>query len=311
MSRTLKHLVVGALAVAGAACAGDGITGPQSGLLLNDAFSSVPLGFSATNNTFAGSSDTTWTPRGGRDGRHGPAHGGGDGHGGPGDGMMGGGMGGLFMGDGFGPGFGHGRMGDPSAEGSCAFDPASGRVVCAPVTHDGLTINRSLAYSSAAGAVQQAFDSVTTNSINVRVSVAGAVTRRDGASSTVQHASDRTVSGLARGSTQRTVNGTSSGQETTTGSDSTGSFTAVRTVGDTTANVVVPVSTGSPTYPTAGTVTRSMRASVTYSGGTSRSSSRREVLTYDGTATARLVITQDGTTRTCSVPLPHGRPTCQ
>jgi hypothetical protein len=215
------------------------------------------------------------------------------------------------MGDGFGPGFGHGHLGDPNLEGSCAFDAASGRVVCAAVTHDGLTINRSSAYTTAAGAVQQAFDSVTTNTINVRVSVSGTATRRNGVTSTVSHASDRTVSGLARGSTQRTVNGTSAGQETTSGSDSTGAYTAVRTLGDTTRNVVVPAGTGTPTYPTAGTVTRSMRVTLTYSGGSTKSGSRREVLTYDGTATARLVITQDGTTKTCSVPLPHGRPTCQ
>jgi hypothetical protein len=306
MSRTLKHLLVGALAVAGAACAGDGITGSQASALLDDAFSTVPVGYSATNSTYSGTADSTWTPHGGRDGhdRRG-------GHGGPGDGMMGGGMDGLFMGDGFGPGFGHGHMGDPSLEGSCAFDSATGRVVCAPVTHDGLTIVRSSAYTDASGGVQQAFDSVTTNTINVQVSVSGTITRHNGVTSTVQHASDRTVSGLAKGSTQRTVNGTSAGHETTAGTDSVGAFTAVRTLGDTTANVVVPVSTGSPTYPTAGTVTRSMQVTLTYSGGSSRSSSRREVLTYDGTATARLVITQDGTPRTCTVPLPHGRPTCQ
>jgi hypothetical protein len=47
------------------------------------------------------------------------------------------------------------------------------------------------------------------------------------------------------------------------------------------------------------------------SAGTTRSSSRREVITYDGSATAKLVITRDGTTKTCSLPLPHGRPVCQ
>ena len=37
---------------------------------------------------------------------------------------------------------------------------------------------------------------------------------------------------------------------------------------------------------------------------------RREVVTYNGTATASLVITQDGTTKTCTLPLPHGKPSC-
>jgi hypothetical protein len=47
------------------------------------------------------------------------------------------------------------------------------------------------------------------------------------------------------------------------------------------------------------------------SGGTTTTSTRREVITFNGTATATAVITQDGTTKTCSLPLPMGRPTCQ
>jgi hypothetical protein len=35
------------------------------------------------------------------------------------------------------------------------------------------------------------------------------------------------------------------------------------------------------------------------------------VITYDGTATAKVVITQDGTTQNCTLPLPRGRLTCQ
>jgi hypothetical protein len=34
------------------------------------------------------------------------------------------------------------------------------------------------------------------------------------------------------------------------------------------------------------------------------------VVTYDGTATAKVVITRDGTTRNCTVALPRGRPSC-
>ncbi len=76
------------------------------------------------------------------------------------------------------------------------------------------------------------------------------------------------------------------------------------------AKAAVAASSATATYPTAGTVVRSMQATLAYQGGTSATSSRREVLTYDGSATAKLVITEDGTTRNCTVPLPHGRPTC-
>jgi hypothetical protein len=64
-------------------------------------------------------------------------------------------------------------------------------------------------------------------------------------------------------------------------------------------------------YPTAGTVIRAMSATVTVSGQSPSTSSRREVITYDGSATAKVVITQDGTTQNCTLPLPHARLTCQ
>jgi hypothetical protein len=74
---------------------------------------------------------------------------------------------------------------------------------------------------------------------------------------------------------------------------------------------VIPLESGRPTYPTAGTVIRSMRSSVTIANGSPTTHSRREVITYNGSATATITITQDGTTKTCTLPLPHGMPVCQ
>jgi hypothetical protein len=229
-------------------------------------------------------------------------------------GLMGGGLGGPFIGDGFGPGFGHGRFGDNGfGSDHCTFEAATGRVVCAPITHDGLTINRSAAYATADGTVQEAFDTLTTNSFNIRESVTGSKMRRDSAVTTVQLTSDRTIVGLAPESTQRIVSGTSAGMETTTGSDSTGTFTATRIAGDTINAVVIPAATSATArpYPTSGSIVRSMSATVTYANGTTASSTRREVLTYYGSATATLVITRNGTTQNCTIVLPHGRPRCQ
>ena len=121
---------------------------------------------------------------------------------------------------------------------------------------------------------------------------------------------DRTVSGLASTSTQRTVNGTSAGTEATTGKDSAGTFSVARVIGDTTAGIVIPIASGKPSYPTAGSVIRSMRATITYTGKTPTTASRREVVTYDGSATAKLVITRDGVTKNCTIALPRGRPAC-
>jgi hypothetical protein len=133
------------------------------------------------------------------------------------------------------------------------------------------------------------------------------------ATTQVNSASNRTTSGLAQGSTRRTVEGASRGTESTTGTSSRGSFTATRTVGDTTRGLVIPVRAAgdtTKTYPTAGTVIRQMQASLTYSGQAATTLSRREVVTYDGSATAKVVITENGTTRSCTRPLPRGPMSC-
>jgi hypothetical protein len=192
-----------------------------------------------------------------------------------------GGMGG-FIGSGVGLGLGVGRgEGNGALPTDCTYDGASGRVECPPEERDGLSVIKSAAYTDAAGAAQQVFDSATTNTVNLRLEVSGTRLRRDGDTSTVQHASDRTVSGLAKGS-ERTIQGTSAGIETTTGTDSSGAFTAVRVIGDTIAGVVLPAdSSGRPTYPPAGTIRRGMQVTVTYAGQVPSSSTRQEVVTFD------------------------------
>jgi len=302
MKGLLQRVTVAAMALVTFACLD--ATSPSSSLLsISDALVTLPAGFSSTNNTFASDNGTTGAflpPSHGHEGRMG------------GRGMMGGGMGPDFLGGiGFGRGFEHGPFGFGGLSGDCTFSRSTGRVTCPALTDPrGLTINRSASYKKADGTVQSAPDS-TTNTVNMQISVTGTVTRRDSAVSTVSNSSDRTVSGLAFGSTQRTVNGTSRGQESTTGTNSDGVFLATRLVGDTTSGLVIPLESGRPTYPTAGTVIRSMHSSVTIAGGTPTVHDRREVITYNGSATANITITQDGTTKTCTLPLPHGMPVCQ
>ena len=302
MRRIFSRTLAGVMAVGALAACSESTIGPSADGDLAAAFLSVPLGFDNAVSTFeAGSTggQSAFVP-GEHRGHRGPDR----------SAMMGGGLGGLFLGHGFGAGFGHGRHGDPLLVGGCTFDAASGRVVCPTVTLRGLTIERSGAYADASGAVQSAFDSVTTNSINTRVAVSGTITRRDSVKTTVAHTSDRTVSGLAKGSTARTVNGASAGEETTTGRDSTGTFTVVRVAGDTTRNVVIPVTTGTGrAYPTSGTVVRARKVTVTR-GGAASTASRREVVTYDGSETAKVEITRNGTTVSCTLPLPRGRLSC-
>lgn len=305
--RTSLSFAMAAALVAGAAACNESPTGPNPDPEMAAAFNSVLFGWQNTASSFAGGPDggmMAWGPgpRGGRGGRHGE---------GPGmGGMMGGGLDGLFLGGGFGPGFGHGRFGHAGLDAACSYDATIARVVCEAETHDGLTIERSFSFRDASGNVQNAFDSLATDAINTRVAVSGTMSRRNGVTSTVEHASDRTVTGLAAGSAQRTVNGTSAGREATTGTNDQGEFTAVRVMGDTTKNVVVPLAAGTPSHPVSGTVIRSMQVTLTYAGQSPSTSTRREVVTYDGSDTAKLVITHDGVTKTCTLPLPRGRPSC-
>lgn len=270
-------------------------------------------------------------------------------------GLMGGGMRDEFLGgvmfDGrgghrgpfggvFGGGFGCGGT----------FDAASGRVVCPDVSRNGITVKRSAQFKDAAGAVQQAFDSLTTNSVNTQSAAAGTLTFERAADSasnrgpggefggrgywgrgrgplgrllgdsstvltattTINSSSTRTVTGLAQGSTERTVNGASAGTESTTGTSTRGNFTASRAVGDTTTGLVIPVATSTTTrpYPTAGTTIRSIQVSLQFANESAVTLTRREVVTYDGSATAAVVITENGTTKNCTKPLPRGRLSC-
>jgi hypothetical protein len=332
---------------------------------LTAALASAPAGYGDLSSSYVGiaaehaaAGDSVGFPGGGR----GHRMGGGE--------MMGGGLGDAFLG---GIGFGHGRGHEGPFGGGLGctgtFDAATGRVACAEATlRNGLVVNRSAAYTTAAGTVQQAFDSLTTNTVDLRSSVAGtiaftnpdSISGRDhhgprgdlaatdagvaahrgpggpggpggpdgrghgpgfrllgdtsrilSATSTIASASQRTTSGLASGSTQRTVNGTSQGTESTTGVSTRGNFTATRSAADTTIGLVIPLdSLGRRSYPTAGSVTRTMKITLAYEGASPVSLSRREVVTYDGSTTARVEITEDGTTRSCTRALPRGPLVC-
>ena len=278
----------------------------QLGVSLASAFSSTPAGFSELGTSYSAVGDQgAFAPMFEHgDGMHmmmGP------GHGGPGFGLgfMGGGLDGGFDGD----GFEHGRFHDNSA--SCTFSATTGNT-CTDTTHDGLIVTRISKYTTATGTVQQRIDS-TTNTVATSVTVTGTAVRRDSSKSVVNESSSQTVTGLAKGSAQRTVNGASKGTENTTGKNRDGvAFTSARVVGDTVKAVVIPAasSTNPRPYPTAGSVIRAMSATVTLSGQSPSTTSRREVITYDGSATAKVVITLNGTTQNCTLPLPHGHLTC-
>ena len=351
MKRTLTRLSLAGLATLAVVACSDSTGSTNStlsGAALAAALGSVPVGYGDLTSSFIGAAASDapsaglWLG-GGREASFDRG------------GLMGGGMRDEFLGAVMFEGRGghRGPFGGPFGGGlgcSGSFDAASGRVVCPDLVRNGITVKHSTQFKDAAGNVQQAFDTLTTNSVNTQSSTTGTLTfdraadsasnrgpgggfggehhwgrgRGEGgrllgdtstvltATTTINSSSTRTVTGLAQASTQRTVNGASGGTESTTGTSSRGSFTASRTVGDTTSGLVIPVesSTTQRPFPTAGTTIRSIQASLQYAGESAVTLTRREVVTYDGSATAKVVITENGTTKNCTKPLPRGPLSC-
>ena len=331
MRGTTRTLLAIATALTAAACTDVMNTGETS-IELSPAFQTIPVGFSANSNSFDASGDpgAPFVPenmsriglhdgggssgpggRDGRDGRHKDRH----------DGFGEGGIRGLLMGGGLGPDFigaiafgkgkGRGPFGTFQLPDSCTYSSASGRVTCPPKERHGLTVNVSFAFKDAAGNAQAKFDTMSTDLVNVQTEVSGTKSRHDGAiTSTVSHESDRTVSGLAPGSTQRTVNGTAEARENVSGTRDEVEFTAERAAYDTTSNLVIPIVEGRPTFPSAGTVVRRMTVSITR-GGETRTKFRREKVTFDGTKVVKVEITQDDVTKNCTITFPEKKLVCE
>jgi len=302
MKKTFGLILVGGAGMIAAACS-DSTTTPVTSALAASALATAPVSFDQINTSFVGNSDTNsgFAPGGQEDENEDAEH-----HRAPGwTSLMGGGLHDFFRGRIlFGAGFGRGPFGDLRDSG-CAFSSTDNRLTCPALTRRGLTINRSFSYLDASGAVQQKFDETTTNTVNAQTAVSGTRVHHDGRdTSTVNSKSDITVAGLASGSTQRTINGSAGGTESTVGKTKDGvHFTAQRTAGDTVTGVVIPLKDGRPTFPTAGTIVRSMQATVTLDGQTPTTSSRREVIKFDGSNTAQITVTQDGVTKTGTLSL--------
>jgi hypothetical protein len=251
---------------------------------------------------------------------------GGDDHGDRHDGFGEGGIRGLLMGGGlgpnfigkiaFGPGRGRGPFGLFDLPESCTFSDATGRVTCPEFTRHDLTVNVSFAFKDVNGVAQAKFDTGTTNSVNVQTSVNGTKTRDDdddddNITSTVSHSSDFTIGGLATASIQRTVEGTAEAHEQTSGTRDGIAFTAVRDAKDEVTGLVIPLKEGRPTIPSAGTIVREMTVTITKAGSDPVTKSRREEISFDGSNMIKVVITQDGVTKTCTMTLPGRNLSCE
>lgn len=181
---------------------------------------------------------------------------------------------------------------------SCTFDAATGRFGCPPVTKQGHTFTASYALYDAAGAVQSKYDKVTTASINFIVTDTGATSFSHNDNSfadTVSRRHNRTVSGLAgdpdtvhvwSGTGSTFIHSVRSGQISK-------SYQLSST--DTTTAVKFRQPRDINPYPLSGTVVRNFVITRTRIGNdtTTRTTTRRVVVTFNGTAEVPMMVGSD------------------
>lgn len=173
---------------------------------------------------------------------------------------------------------------------NCPFNPNNGLLVCPPITHGDITINRSYMFWDAANVVQQAYDALTTAKATILSAIEGTRTLPNW-EATIERVRNMTATGLAGTETQRTWNGTGSShitrsKHTDNGPERSYDLECSLVVTD----VVVPVPNGTDAWPLSGTITR--QCTVTFVGGPrdGQTISRTATVTFNGTQTVTLTV---------------------
>jgi hypothetical protein len=209
---------------------------------------------------------------------------------------------------------------------TCSFDATTKWTTCGPSTQNGLTVTRQMQFLDGSGTAQQRPDT-STRSMKSKTTVTGTLTMTAPTgtgtpttgtpttgtpatgtpatgTTTVNRSSEETVTGLGPSSTQRVVNGTATGSEDSQGTDTRGTMTVKRTYADTTTGMTFPaVFNLLNPFPTAGTVVRNVKSSVTLNGGTPKDYTAREEKTFAAGGKLTVKTTVNGQTRTCVIQL--------
>lgn len=165
----------------------------------------------------------------------------------------------------------------------CNYDAGSSSFVCPTMTAAGLTLTRSFTLLDGSGNPQQSYDRTTTAAIRTTSSAVGTVTDA-GTSLHIDQHETMTLSGLLSG--VHTLNGVANA--TMTGNDSYG-HPETLTVLMTTADVVLPNSTGPNAYPKSGTMTLAANNAT----GTLTSAFQFQIA-FNGTSKVPVTISMDG-----------------
>lgn len=174
---------------------------------------------------------------------------------------------------------------------TCTFTQSSGRFECPSETAGNFTLTRSYSFTGANGTILTTFNPALITGFNVRSRVTGGASLGTIWSGTLDLNRDFSVTGISPTSTTWTWNGTGSASISTSRITS-GSTTRTYNLQITTqvSNVVVPYPLAAGTFPTSGTITRTV--TTTHVGGTfdGRTATRTATVTLTGTQTATLKI---------------------
>ncbi|MEZ4455518.1 MAG: hypothetical protein R2882_03055 [Gemmatimonadales bacterium] len=165
---------------------------------------------------------------------------------------------------------------------------------CDVPQHHGIAVVRTCIYKDASGAVQTAYDSLTTESVAVHTEISDSVVR-DQLSGFMNRTTDVLVTGLAGTETTRTWNGTSSGSsQRIRMTDSSGTVQFDMTESSSIENVVIPVPKTDSSWPLSGKITKHVVATFTGGARDGETVDRTAVIEFNGTQYA--TVTVDGET---------------
>lgn len=189
----------------------------------------------------------------------------------------------------------------------CVFNASSGRFTCPDVTHNGLTLSRSVAFFDANGTAMSRYNDTLTASANFQLSVNGIRLVSTGAD-TISRQRSMTATGLLGHETSRTWNGTGTRVDGGYRVDSTRTRTYSTADTTTFANIVVHLPRSQYPFPFSGTITRKIAGSgsvVRATGTRTFTFTRTVTITFNGTRYVPMMVG----TRAFTLDLVTGRAT--
>ena len=161
---------------------------------------------------------------------------------------------------------------------------------CTPHERPALTVVRTCIYKDAQGNVQSAYDPVTTASVTVHAEISGSI-ERDRWGATVSRVRDWTVTGLAGAETSMTWNGTGSGSMTRVRQTEGGETRQFDMIESTQVkDVVIPVPRTATSWPLSGTITHTVKVTITGGPNDGTVRERTVTITFNGTQLASVTV---------------------